>query len=157
MNLNFLNNKSSKLNIKSNLWLVTLLLVIVGISFSCKKYTKDEERYRITVVSDVPLEKVLYRLKKNSGEALILGPEAGGINGGLGSLNKYEYVLDTNLLTQDLYRFDISAFFDMPPTTEFDVRIKCVMVRTKTNEVLFEEITRGVYKTSKTASFFIHI
>ncbi len=141
MNLNFLNNKSAKQNIKSNLWLVTLLLVIVGISFSCKKYTKEEEQYRITVESNVPLKEVSYVITKPyKGRFVGVDAFASVLSDGfLKPLNDYEYVLDTSLITDKIHSIGIRHPFDALSGDSVDPVVNATMIRTKTNEVLFEK------------------
>lgn len=142
MNLNFLNNKSSKLSINSKVLLLALLVTILVIDVSCKKYTNKSEPYSIVIESTFPIEKVYYSTNAAQKRGISFADfhSKGKKNSGqFSNISEYIYELDTNLVTNNIYSIGISYFFDVPSGDSVNAIVKAKMIRTETNEVLFEK------------------
>lgn len=118
-----------------------LSIALLLISLGCKKYTKKQENYKITLESSTPLEEASYRISRpDKGRFVeIETVETTIAEGKLKKLSNFEYVLDTTLITNDLYGITIRYSFDIPWGENADALINSTMTRTKTSEVLFQK------------------
>lgn len=132
-----------------------LSIALLLISLGCKKYTKNQVNYIITLESNTPFEKVSYALKKSDEDIhIFVAPEPGSDLGEFAAVNDYKFILDTTLITDKFSFIDIRYSFDLPSGVYVDALINATMIRTETNEVLFQ---RGFHKDDESGSFRIYL
>lgn len=127
-----------------------LTCLLSFICLGCKKYTKNQERYIITLESNVLMDKAAYTIKTvDKGSSRFVDTERFGpvVTGGFTSFDGYQHILDTVLVTDDLSFIDISYSFELLPGETVDAFINVTMLRTKTNEILFQKSFHEDYKS----------